>query len=219
MSRDNVRSMRADNASPAAPQPWGGGPPRWKPSPCYLGTANKRPPRCGAVAATARPVLQPLFDPCRFTASVAPSRQTARSAGQGPGLGGRRRHPEMLPSSPEATSRSAGFSGLPPSAHPRGIRAGPHRAQTAPGYAGFVFHTDPVGDARRPRPPRPPSTPSPGGRNDGTFGGPLRRPARSADGIFRHVSPAFAEDPVRILRLARFAAARFADFRVALKCG
>ncbi len=32
--------------------------------------------------------------------------------------------------------------------------------------------------------------------------------------IFRHVSPAFAEDPVRILRLARFAA-RFPDFTVA----
>lgn len=33
-------------------------------------------------------------------------------------------------------------------------------------------------------------------------------------GLLRHVSPAFAEDPVRILRLARFAA-RFADFSVA----
>lgn len=33
-------------------------------------------------------------------------------------------------------------------------------------------------------------------------------------GVLRHVSPAFTEDPVRILRLARFAA-RFADFRVA----
>ena len=33
-------------------------------------------------------------------------------------------------------------------------------------------------------------------------------------GIFRHVSPAFAEDPVRILRVARFAA-RFADFSLA----
>jgi tRNA nucleotidyltransferase (CCA-adding enzyme) len=32
--------------------------------------------------------------------------------------------------------------------------------------------------------------------------------------VFRHVSPAFAEDPVRILRLARFAA-RFSDFKVA----
>jgi tRNA nucleotidyltransferase (CCA-adding enzyme) len=34
------------------------------------------------------------------------------------------------------------------------------------------------------------------------------------DRVLRHVSPAFAEDPVRILRLARFAA-RFAEFTVA----
>ena len=34
------------------------------------------------------------------------------------------------------------------------------------------------------------------------------------DKVLRHVSPAFAEDPVRILRVARFAA-RFGDFRVA----
>lgn len=33
------------------------------------------------------------------------------------------------------------------------------------------------------------------------------------DKILRHVSPAFAEDPVRILRIARFAA-RFGDFTV-----
>jgi len=32
--------------------------------------------------------------------------------------------------------------------------------------------------------------------------------------IFRHVSPAFAEDPVRILRISRFSA-RFSDFKVA----
>ena len=32
--------------------------------------------------------------------------------------------------------------------------------------------------------------------------------------VFRHVSPAFAEDPLRILRVARFAA-RFTDFEVA----
>ncbi len=35
-----------------------------------------------------------------------------------------------------------------------------------------------------------------------------------ADKVLRHVSPAFAEDPVRILRVARFAA-RFGDFRIA----
>jgi tRNA nucleotidyltransferase (CCA-adding enzyme) len=32
--------------------------------------------------------------------------------------------------------------------------------------------------------------------------------------VLRHVGPAFAEDPVRILRIARFAA-RFSDFSVA----
>jgi tRNA nucleotidyltransferase (CCA-adding enzyme) len=37
-----------------------------------------------------------------------------------------------------------------------------------------------------------------------------------ADRVLRHVSPAFAEDPVRILRVARFAA-RFADFTVAVE--
>jgi len=36
-------------------------------------------------------------------------------------------------------------------------------------------------------------------------GRPLWRPARSAAHLFRHVSAAFAEDPVRILRVARFA--------------
>ena len=35
-----------------------------------------------------------------------------------------------------------------------------------------------------------------------------------ADKVLRHVSPAFEEDPVRILRVARFAA-RFGDFRIA----
>jgi len=42
------------------------------------------------------------------------------------------------------------------------------------------------------------------------FGGKRDLDAR----VLRHVSPAFAEDPVRILRLARFAA-RFSDFEVA----
>ena len=86
--------------------------------------------------------------------------------------------------------------------------------KTAPGYHGFAFHADPgvtleedllrrdltinamaqdeVGHIVDPH----------GGRHD------LR------DRLLRHVSPAFAEDPVRILRVARFAA-RFADFGVA----
>ncbi len=48
--------------------------------------------------------------------------------------------------------------------------------------------------------------------------GPLLDPFKGrqdlANKVFRHVSPAFAEDPVRILRVARLAA-RFADFHVA----
>ena len=49
---------------------------------------------------------------------------------------------------------------------------------------------------------------------DGTLIDPHGGRRDLADKVLRHVSPAFAEDPVRILRLARFAA-RFADFRVA----
>ncbi len=53
---------------------------------------------------------------------------------------------------------------------------------------------------------------------DGALAGPVVDPyggqADLASRTFRHVSDAFMEDPVRILRLARFAA-RFADFHVA----
>jgi tRNA nucleotidyltransferase (CCA-adding enzyme) len=49
---------------------------------------------------------------------------------------------------------------------------------------------------------------------DGTVIDPHGGRADLAAGILRHVSPAFAEDPVRLLRLARFAA-RFPHFTVA----
>ena len=42
--------------------------------------------------------------------------------------------------------------------------------------------------------------------SDGTIIDPFGGQQDLADGILRHVSPAFAEDPVRILRIARFAA-------------
>src|SRR5450830_744505 len=64
--------------------------------------------------------------------------------------------------------------------------------KTAPGYHGFVFHTSP----------------------DVSLVDPFHGQADLQARLFRHVSPAFAEDPVRVLRLARFAA-RFADFTVA----
>lgn len=54
--------------------------------------------------------------------------------------------------------------------------------------------------------------------DDGEMRGPLIDPFGGRSDvearIFRHVSPAFGEDPVRILRLARFAA-RFTEFHVA----
>lgn len=86
--------------------------------------------------------------------------------------------------------------------------------KTAPGYRGFAFHAAPdvsleADLARRDltinamaRDERGLLIDPYGGQED------LRR------GVLRHVSAAFAEDPVRILRIARFAA-RFADFTIA----
>ena len=89
--------------------------------------------------------------------------------------------------------------------------------KTAAGYHGFAFHAAPDVTLEQDL-----------GRRDLT----INAMAESTDGpdrtvidphggqrdlaarVLRHVSPAFAEDPVRILRLARFAA-RFADFTVA----
>jgi len=51
-------------------------------------------------------------------------------------------------------------------------------------------------------------------QRDGTLVDPFGGQADLAAGVLRHVSPAFVEDPVRVLRLARFAA-RFASFCVA----
>ncbi|MDQ7743654.1 multifunctional CCA addition/repair protein [Hydrogenophaga pseudoflava] len=93
--------------------------------------------------------------------------------------------------------------------------------KTAPGYHGFAFHTDPgvtleedlarrdltinamaVAQAEADDPAGAALIDPHGGLHD------LRHR------VLRHVTGAFAEDPVRILRLARFAA-RFPDFTVA----
>jgi len=86
--------------------------------------------------------------------------------------------------------------------------------KTGPGYHGFEFHAD-----------RSVTLEEDLARRDLTINaiaedesGALIDPhggRRDLDAkVLRHVSPAFAEDPVRILRLARFAA-RFTDFHVA----
>ncbi len=88
--------------------------------------------------------------------------------------------------------------------------------KVAPGYHGFEFQADPTvtieDDLLRRDLTINAMAEDEAGRLIDPFGGCRDLEAR----ILRHVSPAFAEDPVRILRLARFAA-RFASlgFRVA----
>lgn len=86
--------------------------------------------------------------------------------------------------------------------------------KTAPGYRGFAFHADEhvtlEDDLRRRDLTINAIAQGPDGRLVDPWGGQRDLAAK----VLRHVSEAFAEDPVRILRLARFAA-RFADFTVA----
>ena len=85
----------------------------------------------------------------------------------------------------------------------------------APGYHGFAFHA--ASDvtleqdlARRDLTINAMAQAEAGGPLIDPYGGQQDLAAK----VLRHVSPAFAEDPVRILRLARFGA-RFADFSLA----
>lgn len=86
--------------------------------------------------------------------------------------------------------------------------------KTAPGYHGFAFHAAPDVTLEDDLLRRDLTINAMAEAEDGTvvdpYGGARDLEARA----LRHVSPAFTEDPVRILRVARFAA-RFADFRVA----
>jgi tRNA nucleotidyltransferase (CCA-adding enzyme) len=104
--------------------------------------------------------------------------------------------------------------------------------KTAPGYHGFTFHADPSVTleqdlARRDLTINAIATKPMTSGATGTFGSkkypqpdlsqlidPFGGVADLHAKVLRHVGPAFAEDPVRILRLARFAA-RFTDFTVA----
>ncbi len=86
--------------------------------------------------------------------------------------------------------------------------------KTAPGYHGFVFHAAPgvtlEEDLRR----RDLTINAIAQAEDGTLIDPFGGQADLKARVLRHVSDAFAEDPVRLLRLARLAA-RFPDFSVA----
>ena len=86
--------------------------------------------------------------------------------------------------------------------------------KTAPGYRGFEVHFAPgvslEDDLRR----RDLTINAMARDEDGRLIDPLGGQADLAARTLRHAGPAFIEDPVRILRLARFAA-RFAGFTVA----
>lgn len=96
--------------------------------------------------------------------------------------------------------------------------------KTAPGYRGFAIHADPAVTleedlARRDLSLNAMAVPAAAVRSDGSFSvadviDPFGGAQDLQAGVLRHCTEAFREDPVRILRLARFAA-RFAHFRVA----
>jgi len=91
--------------------------------------------------------------------------------------------------------------------------------KTAPGYRGFVVHADPSVTLEQDLSRRDLTINAMAMRMPADGGGadvidPWGGRQDLAAGVLRHVSAAFAEDPVRVLRVARFAA-RFADFSVA----
>jgi tRNA nucleotidyltransferase (CCA-adding enzyme) len=86
--------------------------------------------------------------------------------------------------------------------------------KTAPGYKGFVFHAEPEVTLEDDLVRRDLTINAMAKAEDGTIADPFGGRKDIQNKIFRHVSDAFAEDPVRILRVARFAA-RFTDFTVA----
>jgi tRNA nucleotidyltransferase (CCA-adding enzyme) len=88
--------------------------------------------------------------------------------------------------------------------------------KSAPGYHGFVMHASPEVTLEEDLARRDLTINSMAQAADGHIVDPYGGMADLEARVLRHVSPAFGEDPVRILRVARFAA-RFADlgFRVA----
>jgi len=86
--------------------------------------------------------------------------------------------------------------------------------KTAPGYHGFAFHASPEVTLEEDLLRRDLTVNAMAEDADGALVDPWGGARDLEARVLRHVSPAFAEDPVRILRVARFAA-RFADFTVA----
>ena len=86
--------------------------------------------------------------------------------------------------------------------------------KTAPGYTGFQVHAAPDVTLEQDLGRRDVTINAMAMTEDGVIVDPYNGQRDLAARIFRHVSEAFSEDPVRILRVARFAA-RFGGFTVA----
>jgi tRNA nucleotidyltransferase (CCA-adding enzyme) len=81
------------------------------------------------------------------------------------------------------------------------------------GYHGFTFHAAPEVTLEQDLARRDLTINAMAMADDSTLIDPFQGARDLRDGVLRHVSPAFAEDPVRLLRTARFAA-RFNTFQV-----
>jgi len=86
--------------------------------------------------------------------------------------------------------------------------------KTAPGYAGFAFHAAPEVTLEEDLARRDLTINAMARSEDGALIDPYDGQKDLQARLFRHVGAAFVEDPVRILRVARFAA-RFTEFSVA----
>lgn len=86
--------------------------------------------------------------------------------------------------------------------------------KTGPGYHGFSFHAAPDVSLEADLARRDLTINAMARGDDGVLHDPFGGQRDLKNKVLRHIGPAFAEDPVRILRLARFAA-RFPDFTVA----
>ncbi|HEC59527.1 hypothetical protein LCGC14_0575560 [marine sediment metagenome] len=85
--------------------------------------------------------------------------------------------------------------------------------KSAPGYKGFIVHAAPNVTLEEDLARRDLTINAIAQAEDGTLIDPYNGQRDLQNKILRHVSPAFVEDPVRVLRIARFAA-RF-DFKIA----
>lgn len=86
--------------------------------------------------------------------------------------------------------------------------------KSAPGYRGFVVHADPSVTLEDDLARRDLTINAMALDGAGQLIDPFGGEQDLRDGVLRHVSPAFQEDPVRLLRVARFAA-RWPHFRLA----